>query len=245
MSYDDFTEDIEPNRQLRAALNRLVRLPLRDDRSRWPLRALDARLENVLSVEYDPHHLPLVAFDRRSEHYRGVVGLARLILTGVSFDLAAGGVAASAFLIDMNKVFEDFVVVALREALRVSDRVLVQGASGRPLFLDEKRRVSLKPDVSYWAGERCVFVGDVKYKRIVPADYQPADLYQLLAYAIATRLESGTLIYAAGPEGGTRTRCSTSASDSSSRRSTWAYLRTGSSTRSRTSPRASSRCRLC
>lgn len=202
VTYDDFTEDVELNRQLRAALHRLLRLPVRDDRSRWPLRALDARLENVRLGAYDRRQLPPVTFDRRSEHYRGVVGLARLILSGVSFDLLAGAVAASAFLVDMNKVFEDFVVIALRDALGVSDRVLVQGARGRPLFFDVARRVSLKPDISYWSGDRCMFVGDVKYKRIVPAEYHNADLYQLLAYAVATRLESGMLIYAAGPEGG-------------------------------------------
>jgi len=72
-------------------------------------------------------------------------------------------------------VFEDFVVVALRDALRVSDRVLVQGASGRRLFSDIAERVSLKPDISFWAGERCRFVGDVKYKRIAPAAYPNAD----------------------------------------------------------------------
>ena len=72
-------------------------------------------------------------------------------------------------------MFEDFVVVALRDALRVSDRVLVQGASGRRLFSDIAERVSLKPDISFWAGERCRFVGDVKYKRIAPAAYPNAD----------------------------------------------------------------------
>ncbi len=198
VSYDDFTEDIEPNRLLRAAIHRLLRLPIRSDRSRWPLRAIDARLGNVRLVEYNRRRVPQVTFDRRSEHYRGAVGLARLILSGASFDLAPGTTGASAFLVDMNKVFEDFVVVALRDALEVSDRVLVQGASGRPLFLDVAGRVSLKPDISFWSGERCFFVGDVKYKRITPAAYPNADLYQLTAYTIATRLASGMLVYAAG-----------------------------------------------
>lgn len=201
VSFDDYTEDIEPNRLLRAAVRRLLRLPLRSDRLRWPLQALDGRLENVRVVEYDPRRVPEVIFDRRNEHYRSAVGLARLILSGASFDLAAGGVAASAFLIDMNKVFEDFVVVALRDALRVSDRLLVQGARGRALSFDVAGQVSLKPDISYWSGDRCVFVGDVKYKRITPAGYPNADLYQLTAYTIATRLESGMLIYGAGGAG--------------------------------------------
>jgi 5-methylcytosine-specific restriction enzyme subunit McrC len=201
VSFDDFTEDIEPNRLLRAALHRLLRLPVRSDRSRWPLRAIDARLGNVRLVEYDPRRVPQVTFDRRSEHYRGAVDLARLILSGTSFDLAPGAVAASAFLVDMNKVFEDFVIVALREALGVSDRVLVQGASGKPLFLDLAERVSVEPDISYWAGDRCLFVGDVKYKRIMPVGFPNADLYQLTAYTIATDLDGGILIYAAGEAG--------------------------------------------
>lgn len=201
VTFDDFTEDIEFNRLLRAALHRLLRLRVRSDRSRWPLRAIDARLGSVRLVEYDPRRVPQVSFDRRSEHYRGAVGLARLILSGTSFDLAPGAVAASAFLVDMNKVFEDFVIVALRDALGVSDRVLVQGASGKPLFLDVAGRVSVEPDISYWEGDRCLFVGDVKYKRITPIGFPNADLYQLAAYTIATDLESGILVYAAGDAG--------------------------------------------
>jgi 5-methylcytosine-specific restriction enzyme subunit McrC len=201
VTFDEFSEDIEHNRLLRAALHRLLRLPLRYERSRWPLRALETRLEGVRLVPYDRRRVPQVTFDRRSEHYRPAVGLARLILTNVSFDLAPGGVPASAFLIDMNKVFEDFVVVALREALGVSERVLVQGARGKRLFLDVGQQIPLKPDLSYWAGQRCLFVGDVKYKRLFPAGYPNADLYQLTAYAIATGLSRGMLVYAAGPEG--------------------------------------------
>jgi len=203
VSYDDYTEDIEHNRILRAAIHRLLRLHFRDDRGRWPLGALDGRLENVRVVDYDPRRVPPVLFDRRSEHYRGAIGLARLILSGVSFDLGAGGVAASAFLIDMNKVFEDFLVVALRDALGVSARVLVQGASGKRLFLDSAERIVLKPDISLWSGDRCLFVGDAKYKRVRVDAYPNADLYQITAYAIATGLPSGMLVYAAGREAAT------------------------------------------
>ncbi len=50
VSFDDFTEDIEPNRLLRAAIHRLLNLPMRSDRSRRPLRAIEARLGNVRLV---------------------------------------------------------------------------------------------------------------------------------------------------------------------------------------------------
>jgi 5-methylcytosine-specific restriction endonuclease McrBC regulatory subunit McrC len=81
----------------------------------------------------------------------------------------------------MNKVFEDFLVVALRDALGVSDRVLVQGASGKRLFLDTRDHIALKPDISLWKGGVCLFVGDAKYKRIRPDAYPNADLYELTA----------------------------------------------------------------
>lgn len=200
VTYDDFTADIELNRILRAAIHRLLRLPIRDDRVRWPLRALDTKLETVRLVDYDARRVPDIVFDRRSERYRPAVKLARLILGGASFDLAPGGTHASAFLIDMNKVFEDFVVVALRDALQVSDRVLVQGAQGRRLRFDVAGRIALLPDLSLWSGQSCRFVGDVKYKRVRSDAFPNADLYQLAAYAIATNLPSGTLIYAAGEE---------------------------------------------
>lgn len=200
VTFDEFTEDIELNRLMRAGIRRLLRVPVRDDKSRWPLRALDAKLELVRPIDYDPRRVPTPTFDRRSERYRPAVDLARLILAGTSFDLGPGGVQASAFLIDMNRVFEDFVVVALREALGASDHVLVQGARNRPLHFDTGMRISLHPDLSVWDGAQCTWVGDVKYKRAKSDVFPNADLYQMAAYAIATDLAKGTLIYAAGEE---------------------------------------------
>ena len=98
----------------------------------------------------------------------------------------------------MNRVFEDFVIVALREALGLSAIIFTQGASGKLLHLDEARRVRLEPDMSWWEGSFCTFVGDVKYKRLT--GNKNADLYQMLAYLAATDLQSGLLVYAAGED---------------------------------------------
>ena len=196
--FDEFTEDILPNQLVRAAIARVERLPIRNASLRWPLRAIDNSLSGVSVPAFDPRHVPEVRYTRLTERLRPAVELARLIIAGASFDLAAGSVGAGAFLVDMNKVFEDFVVMALRDALRVGPSVLVQGSHGRPLHLDVARRVPLKPDIAYWEAGHCRFVGDVKYKRIEYEGYKNADLYQLLAYCVATDLPGGLLIYAAG-----------------------------------------------
>ena len=98
----------------------------------------------------------------------------------------------------MNVVFEDFVVAALRNELRPRNRRLVHWARGRSLSLDSSGRVRLEPDLSIWDGNRCVFVGDCKYKRVNVAGIKHPDLYQLLAYAIAADLPAGLVVYAAG-----------------------------------------------
>jgi 5-methylcytosine-specific restriction enzyme subunit McrC len=58
--------------------------------------------------------------------------------------------------------------------------------------------LSLEPDLSWWEHGRCVFVGDVKYKRTSQGEH--SDLYQLLAYTTAANLPGGLLIYAAGDQ---------------------------------------------
>ena len=100
---------------------------------------------NVSDVEYRPHALPDLPVNPLNAHYQPALALARLILSSGAVELAGGQVRASALLIDMNKVFEDFVVVALREKLRLTEYAFPQGARERSLHLDSEKRVSLYP----------------------------------------------------------------------------------------------------
>jgi McrBC 5-methylcytosine restriction system component len=162
VEFDDFTEDIELNRMLKAAIRRLGRLRIRSAAARQALRSFGHALERVRDVEYDPRQLPAVTYTRLNDRYRSAVELAKLVLRTTSLELEHGGQRGAAFLLDMNRVFEDFVVVALREHLRLSHRELVQAARHRRLWLDRKSQIRLKPDLSWWDAGRCVFVGDVK-----------------------------------------------------------------------------------
>lgn len=63
--------------------------------------------------------------------------------------------------------------------------------------VDARHRVPLKPDVAWWHGSRCEFVGDAKYKR-AEGGIPNADIYQALAYATSAGLPGALLIYAKG-----------------------------------------------
>lgn len=196
--YDDFTDDILANRLVKAAADRLGKLRIRSAQSRLDLAWVAATLDNVSLVEFPPTTVPEVKFDRLNEHYREVITLARLILRHTSFEAARGAVRANGFLMDMNDVFQEFVTRALREALKLTESAFPSDKRLPPVHLDDNRQVRLKPDLSWWDGPTCTFVGDAKYKRVKHVQVPNADLYQLLAYTTALDLPGGLLIYAQG-----------------------------------------------
>ena len=193
--YDEFTDDILANRLVKAAAARLGVMRLRSQPARRGLGWIAGMLDNIAPVDFAPKDVPEVRFDRLNEHYRGVVELSRLILRHSAFESKRGQVRASGFLVDMNVVFQEFVTVALREALGASADAFRERTIDS---LDRGGQVHLRPDLVWKEGPTYVFVGDAKYKRIRDERVPNADLYQLLAYLTALDLPGGMLIYAEG-----------------------------------------------
>ena len=196
--YDEFTDDILENRLVKAAVGRLGGLRLRSANARQGLGWIAGTLGNVSHMEFPANDVPEVPFHRLNEHYKEVVALSRLILRHGAFESGRGEVRASGFLMDMNVVFQEFVTVVLQETLRLSKREFMSDRRAPSLFLDKDRQVRLRPDLTWWKGRKCLFVGDAKYKKLINESAPNADLYQLLAYTTALNLPGGMLIYAKG-----------------------------------------------
>lgn len=197
--YDEFTADVLANRLVKAAAYRLGRMRLRTVEARSNLGWLASLLEDVSLVEFPARAVPAVTYDRLNQHYQGVVELARLVLRHKAFESRRDEVRASGFLMNMNEVFQEFVTVALREELKTSNLLFREKSIGS---LDYENRTPLRPDLTWWEGSSCVFVGDVKYKNLTrdsdKNDVPEGDLYQMLAYVTASNLTGGLLIYAKG-----------------------------------------------
>ena len=193
VTYDEFTEDIEENRLLKAALHRLSRLPVRSGETRKQVNSLRTLFSTVELATY-PLGPPGILYTRLNEHYRPAVELARLIIDRSSLELYHGEVAGASFLLDMNRVFEQFLFVALREDLRLSHDEWRKGSE----TLDEAGAIRLEPDLTWRSGGKIRFVGDAKYKRVDVSGFRHPDIYQMLAYCTATGLPAGLLVYAAG-----------------------------------------------
>lgn len=191
---DEFTEDILENRLIRAALWRMRHLRIRNPQARIQLRHAEAQLENVEALPLTARDADSVVFTRLNERLRLSIALSRLILSSTSVAnedaLAARG---SGFILKVYALFETFIVTALREHLsRTRVRIPTRKVS---IALDEGARFRLVPDLTFYQGDSCIAVGDVKYKRTPASGANNPDVYQVLAYAKALCVSETLLVY--------------------------------------------------
>jgi 5-methylcytosine-specific restriction enzyme subunit McrC len=189
--HDEYTVDIAENRILATAAERMLRVPGVDTESRRMLRHQANRMSEVTrlrSGERPPAWRP----SRLNARYQIALRLAELVLAGSAVEAGIGRVMSNGFLVDMPRVFEDFLFVALRHHIEVRYGGAV--ASQVPGHLDQGRRIDLRPDILWRRGGRVAAVVDAKYKAYTPAD----DAYQMLAYCTVFGLRQGHLVYVTG-----------------------------------------------
>lgn len=195
--YDEYDIDIAENQLLRGAAEVLLKIPQVRPIARQQLRRLVRSMADVTPAR-PGRNLPQWRATRLNARYHVALRLAELVLQGGSVDQTAGTVLVNGFVLDMAKVFEDFVTASLGAALSK------QGGHCRAQdrwHLDEARRITMKPDlVWYRASGDVAAVVDAKYKAEKPSGFPYADLYQMLAYCTALDLARGHLVYAKGNE---------------------------------------------
>lgn len=193
VSFDEFTEDVLENQMLKTASMLLLRLHRVPVEARKRLLRIRSVLENVEPLlAWRGVRAPTIT--RLNERYAPALRLAELVFAGASVTERTGDVRSTTFVFDMNVVFEEFVTTAFRESMRrhggtVRDQVQTHS-------LDEAGRLKLRPDLSWWAGSRCLAVLDAKYKAIDYGLMRHDDAYQMLAYCSAYGLTRGYLVYA-------------------------------------------------
>lgn len=196
LTFDEFSPDILENQMLLAAARILVGLQSLPAFLRPKVKHVVSRLDGVTPLAVS-RPLPRPLFTRLNEGYRAALTLAALILEGRATGDEVGTQQAVSFLFDMNRVFEDFITAALFP--QFADRGVRVEAQFTD-YLDEAHKISIRPDLSWWSGRRCLGVADIKYKSLSFAELPNPDVYQLLAYCVAYDVPKGFLIYAAGNE---------------------------------------------
>jgi len=195
VTYDEYSVDIPENRIVRSAVRRMMAVPRVRPEIRRRLGHLDGRLDGVTPlISGEP--VPSWQSSRLNQRYVPALRLAEIVLRHLSAEAGEAGVPVVSFVVDMAKVFEDFVTTALREATAAFPG-RTEGQYWIDLAVDGG--VPMRPDVVHLAGGRARAVFDAKYK--IESDVRGvpnADVYQMLAYCTALRLRRGYLVYAKG-----------------------------------------------
>ena len=123
VAHDEYTEDIQHNRLLKTALHRLSHAQIRSLAVQQGLRRLRSAFDMARLGAYRSGTVPEIRYTRLDERYRPAVELARLSIDNSSLELFRDRVSGTSFLLDMNRVFEQFLYVTPGEALGLgSDR---------------------------------------------------------------------------------------------------------------------------
>lgn len=194
--YDEFTPDIAENQILLAATLRLLRMPQVAPATRAALHRLRLVLADVTPPQ-NGSPLPSWRPSRLNGRYQPALHVAGLIITASSFEQrgACRAIEVSGFVFDAWKIFEDFVCVALAEAMPDPSGRAEYQHRGR---LDVAGAIRIEPDFTWWHGTQPVAVVDAKYKAEKSSRFPNADTYQVLAYCTALGLDDGHLVYAKG-----------------------------------------------
>ncbi len=189
--YEEYTPDIFENSYVKAAARLAVRVPRVKAEDRRLLLGQVAALEDVSDASVRAEDLDRLLFTRLNAHYEPALRLARLLLSNLTLLDQSGDRSASSFLVDMNRLFEDFVTHRLRRELRGR----LELRSQFDTHLGVRSQVPIRPDLVFRNRGREVYVADIKYKLTADARTRTSDYYQLLAYTTALNLPEGLLIY--------------------------------------------------
>ncbi|SER17650.1 5-methylcytosine-specific restriction enzyme subunit McrC [Lentzea xinjiangensis] len=197
-SHDEYTTDIPENQLLRAAVQRMLSVPRIHDSVQRRLRHVESQL---LTISQLPARAPLPRWrpSRLNLRYQPALRIAEIVLNTLSFEVGQDGLSIATFIVNMEKVFEDFVTTALTEAWSTTPGY-TRGQF--PAKLDTGGAISMQVDVVHVVDGKPRFVVDAKYKRpSARGNYPNADLYQVLAYCTALQVERGWLVYPSGTAG--------------------------------------------
>ena len=191
-SFDEYDGDIPDNQLLAAALTAASNTA-QDSGLKAECRTLMHMLNQVceprtLDADY---YLRRIRYGRRNAHYQSAHHLSALVLRGLAlqdlYDTSSKSVTA--FMLNMNRVFEDFVSRLVSDSLGGSElRVNSQQSIGA-VIIDEqtgKTYSRIRPDLVITDSSLKQQVPvDVKYKLYDLRKVTPADIYQSFTYGHA------------------------------------------------------------
>lgn len=163
--WDEFTADTPMNQLLKCAC-RFLQPRVGDGGAFRALMDCISHLEGICDVDPSTALAGTMGhrWDRRTERFRLVFDLARRLLQGIGHLLSSADTSTFVFLLDMNKVFEEYVEAILGAYFNVN----IEGQKQVGCLFPELStgRVQQRADYFWRTKDGALWVGDAKYKHL-------------------------------------------------------------------------------
>jgi len=190
-SYFELTADVPENQLLYFACRSLILHFLALNESPATLKVL-GEFEELFSRSHVTLRLPgkhEIREEGLSASHIRALRLADALIARQGVELPLGGtdIFLPSFLIDMETLFEEYIIRVLSQQLP-GYRVAASAEGTKPLF-DNAAEPSANPDVVIFSQNNPIAVGDVKYK----PRYSREDLNQVISYGLSYTVKIAVL----------------------------------------------------
>lgn len=144
----------------------------------------------VNDIKIYPQLFQNIQLHRKTKHYDSALNLAQLILLNYCPDLKSGDFDILAILIDMNKLFEEYIFEALRKVIFKKGCTI----KGQPSAAFWEDSTSLRPDIVIQTSSENIVL-DTKWKILKKAIPISEDLKQMFVYGHYFNATQNALIY--------------------------------------------------
>jgi len=156
-------------------------------------RALRSLQSFATSTPFTPGQCVDRLYSRLNEDYEPLHALCRFFLEHIGPTRQVGDRRMLPVLVDMEKLFEVFVVEWMKQ--HVSDRYAIRGQENIQMQLGQPVLIKIDIVVDDLFAGRTALVLDTKYKN--PDQVALADIHQVVSYAEAKHCQKAVLIYPA------------------------------------------------
>jgi 5-methylcytosine-specific restriction enzyme subunit McrC len=200
-SYSELTPDILENRIIKYTLYYLSQGYFLDDTIDSKLLNYYNRLDqiNLIPSLSSSDSFKTIEYTPLNEHYRTILALCELLLRDSSLDeeTLVGKKTAISFLVDMNVLFEKFVVRLFEERIK-TEKLNVEEQKVRYADITSNE-LKLKLDIFISYNKKPILILDTKYKEFEGSP-EISHVAQLTLYSNSTGVKNCCLIYAGKPK---------------------------------------------